>query len=73
MLDLLLQDGEHSGRRFVPLAPGRNSRCAYRHAIAEQDGALGLDVYDEEHRTGRGDLRCPNEFARTQANHGLDD
>ena len=63
MLDVLLQDREHTHWRPVTRAAGRHGRRADRNTIAEKNSPLRRKVHDEQHGPTRSDLRSPDILA----------
>ncbi|MCY1380319.1 hypothetical protein D9M69_681250 [compost metagenome] len=72
MVLVLLQDGEHTGRRVLARLARTDRRHADGDAVAVHVGALFVQA-DHQHYGALGrDLRIPQEFARLQrADDGL--
>ena len=60
---VLLQDGEHAGRRLVPLLAGAHRAHAGEHAIAVHVGELFVDAHDQQQRTAARGVAEPDELA----------
>ena len=73
MHDLLLQDGEHAGRRLASLAAGRYCRRGNGHAVAVQQGALSGQIDHQEQGSGRSGLRVPDKLAGAEPSCSLHD
>src|SRR6476469_2314519 len=73
MLFVLLEDREYAGRSLVAFCSRRDGRSSDRHAVAEDDQPLGLQVYDDQQRAVGGKLRLPDIFAILELGRGLED